>query len=128
MNSAAGIDGWDMGGLPLPCSLPFFKGLRCLVNVVFGRYGGLLREAINDALQMPGYTQIDLGYSYECLDVSLRLKVMLVLSWLLEDWPERLRIVGADRMPALSHVREDRGFMPFWVEAAWLRPKNRSKQ
>lgn len=120
LNSTAELAGWDLGGLSLPCPLSFFSGLRCLVNIVFGRYGGEIRDAVDQALQMPGHTQIDLSYSYEFLGASERLRIMLVLCWLLEDWPMRLLSIGIGRLPAVSQARVDRGSLPFWVERCWL--------
>lgn len=116
LNSADRLEGWDVGETASPCPLPFYEGLRVLVNLVFGRYGQALRDAIDAELKIPGYSQVRLGAGYELLDISNRLRIMFVLSWLLAEWPERFIRVSFGRLPAPSQARVDRGPLAFWLQ------------
>jgi hypothetical protein len=114
LNSHAELAGWDIRGLP--CPLPFFNGLRSLITIIFGFHSQSLREAIDGSLRKPHFSQVDLKSGFEFLEIDQRLKVMLVMAWLLVEWPQRFKEVSSGRLLTRSQARGERGLMPFWVE------------
>ncbi|MBV8273393.1 MAG: TniQ family protein [Cupriavidus sp.] len=107
---------WKCGYLTPPCAVPFFAGLRALVSVIIGRYGQRLRSQLSNTLGLSLDTcYVGRRVEFEYLGALERLKLLLAVSWLLEDWPSRfIAMCGACRFTR-SRLAEEVRTLPFWL-------------
>lgn len=108
--------GWSCGQLALPCGVPFFAGLRVLVSVANGRHGHRLRHVLGRTFgQSIGVWSPAHHVEFEYLSTLDRLKLLLVVMWLLEDWPARFVAICAESRFTRSRLAEDVRALPFWL-------------
>ena len=107
---------WKCGHLTPPCAVPFFAGLRALVSAISGRHGQRLRSQFSSTLGL-SLDMHCLGHrvEFEYLDALARLKLLLAVSWLLEDWPSRFVAMCRESRFTRSRLAEEVWTLPFWL-------------
>lgn len=107
---------WDCGPLTPPCSVPFFMGVRTLISVLNGHNGERLRRLLGNTIgvEIPWHApgQHD---EFEYQSPSARLILLLAVTWLLVDWPERFLSLCAQARFTRSRLAERVDRLPFWL-------------
>lgn len=102
--------------LPLPYGVMFFEGLYALIALVRSRNGYRLRQQLKKEFGM----DISNGISatpleFEFLNTVDRLKLLLSVIWLLEDWPIRFVTLCTESGITRSRLKEKVQSLPFWL-------------
>lgn len=107
---------WYCGSLTPPCSIPFFHGVKVLMGVLIGRNGARLREALNAAckikISIPTHT---VHSEPEQLNALERAQLLLVIFWLLDDWPARFIALCREAKFTRSRLADRVSELPFWL-------------
>lgn len=112
------FDSCPWQGFPVgaDCPLPFFIGLRAILNLLNGRYGERLQNSI--CSQLPIAVVQTSALHFEYLGPARRLHLLLCACWLIQNWPDRFvtscRTAGLSR----SRILEEPDASPYWLEAA----------
>ena len=117
MSSSFDQGSWDCGRLTLPCGLLYFQGVRALIKAINGRHGQMLRQQLgkNVGLTIGSDHHKNGHVEFEDLNALERLKLLLVVMWLLADWPQRFVRVCAEAHFTRSRLAEDYRSLPFWL-------------
>lgn len=107
---------WDCGPLTPPCSIPFFQGVKTLMGVLIGRNGTRLIKILSDTCGVEiGKPDGSVHSEPERLSSLERAKLLLVIFWLLDDWPQRFIALCRDAKFTRSRLAERVGELPFWL-------------
>lgn len=107
---------WSCGRLVSPCGVPFFRGVHTLVRVIMGRHGQRLRQQLSKILGVAiDAHSLAQHAEFEYLSAIERLKLLLSVVWLLEDWPKRFVAICTEVRFTRSRLAEDVGALPFWL-------------
>jgi hypothetical protein len=102
--------------LPLPCGVMFFEGLYVLISLVRGRNGERLRQRLKKELGLDISNGVSANqFEFEFLNATDRLKLLLSVIWLLEDWPVRFATLCLEVGITRSRLSEKVQSLPFWL-------------
>jgi len=104
---------WDCGPLTPPCSIPFFQGVRALMSIIIGRHGYQLRKVIYNTLGVEITNSKNEGP--ERLPSIERANILLIIFWLLDDWPNRFIKLCQEAKFTRSRFAERISDLPFWL-------------
>lgn len=109
---------WNCGGMTPSFSLLFFKGLRILLGLIHGRHGHRILPGLATSIGIDARLPLKGSHmEFEFLNVGDRLQLLLMVSWLLLDWPSRfVELCRAGRLTR-SRVSDDVNSLPFWLAA-----------
>lgn len=104
--------------LPLPYGVMLFEGLHALIGLVRSRNGGRLRQRLKKEFGMEISSGISAGqFEFEFLNAMDRLKLLLSVIWLLEDWPVRFASLSLEVGLTRSRLSEKVQSLPFWLSS-----------
>lgn len=98
--------------MALPCAVPFFKGLHCLVSILMGRHGSRLRREITDRT---GLAIEGAKHEFELLSFTERARLMTAVYWLLEQWPTRFIQICSAAGLTRSRLSAYPSALPYWL-------------
>jgi hypothetical protein len=109
-------DQWDCGALTPASSVPFFRGLHILLSLLNGRHSQRIVPGLAAGMGVETPVLRKARHSeFEFLRVQDRLQLLLMVAWLLVDWPQRfVEVCQAGRMTR-SRVADDVDSLPFWL-------------
>lgn len=106
---------WKGFPLDVASPIPFFIGMRVILNLLNGRYGRQLQKVLCSELSINVVQSSTQHFEY--LDTNTRLHLLLCACWLIQFWPDRFvrscRAAGLSR----SRILEEPDASPFWLES-----------
>jgi hypothetical protein len=113
--SASEEDIWDCGGLTPPFSIPFFRGVHTLLGMLMGRHAKRIVPYLSASSGIHIRPFERRHAEFELLSASDRLGLVLMVAWMLVDWPGRF--IEACRRGRLtrSRVSDDVELLPYWL-------------
>lgn len=96
--------------------IPYFQGIRVLVSVINGRNGLRLRQRLSRAIGVNiGQSASKSGFDFEYLTAAERLNLLLVVTWLMDEWPARFVAICNEANFTRSRLAEEVSALPYWI-------------
>jgi hypothetical protein len=103
---------WQVS-MNMPCALPLFQGMHCLISVLIGRNGAKLRKDVYACTGLD--IEVDSRSEFEQLCLAQRLPLVLAVWWLMGQWPARFLSLSSAAGLTRSRMCEVPSMLPFWV-------------
>lgn len=107
---------WDALHVPVACGVSLFQGFHALLTAVIGRKGRRIWAQIQEDLNMENVSIRRATHDeFENLCATDRLNLLLMVTWLLDEWPERFLRVSRNAGFTRSMLSEEVESLPFWL-------------
>ena len=105
----------DIGNETFAMSLSYYEGLRVLVKTILHPYARSFRRYVSNVIGCNDELSTYKHKQFEYYPVQERLNVMLMLCWILDDWPRRLYAVAEKGLIKRTAISEDLSRLPYWL-------------